>query len=112
MPAMPRSTALVTGASSGIGASYAKRLAARGHDLILVARRADRLDKLASELTSAFGVTVRSVVADLSSDDGVAQVADILASDTSIDMLVNNAGVSYLGTSMDITPEAIDTLLA
>lgn len=112
MSATPRSTALVTGASSGIGASYAKRLAARGHDLILVARRADRLEKLASELTSAFGVTVRTVIADLSSDAGVAQVADILASDNSIDMLVNNAGVSCLGATMDIAPEAIDTLLA
>ena len=112
MPVTPRSTALVTGASSGIGASYAKRLAARGHDLILVARRADRLEKLANELTSAFGVSVRTVIADLSNDAGMAEVADILASDISIDMLVNNAGVSYLGASMEIAPEAIDTLLA
>jgi uncharacterized protein len=112
MPTSTRSTALVTGASAGIGATYARRLAARGHDLILVARRADRLEKLASELTGTFGVAARAVVADLSSDAGMAEVADILTADASIDILVNNAGVSRLGTTMDLTQEAIDTMLA
>jgi short-subunit dehydrogenase len=107
-----RSTALVTGASSGIGAAYAKRLAARGHDLILVARRGDRLEQLASQLTTNFGIAVRLVVADLSSDAGVRQVAAILAADASIDLLVNNAGVTALGTSIDLPEEAIDGLLA
>ena len=107
-----RSTALITGASSGIGAAYAKRLAVRGHDLILVARRADRLGQLASQLTTNFGIAVRVVVADLSSDAGVRQVAAILAADASIDLLVNNAGVTALGTSIDLPEEAIDGLLA
>lgn len=107
-----RTTALVTGASSGIGATYAKRLAARGHDLVLVARRADRLEQLANELTGTYGVSVRAVVADLSTDAGVAQVGDILKSDTSIEILVNNAGTSPLGSSVDLPKEVIDRMIA
>lgn len=107
-----RSTALVTGASSGIGATYARRLAARGHDLILVARRADRLGHLVNDLADTYGVAVRAVVADLSTEAGVAQVGDIVKSDVSVEILVNNAGVSPLGSSTDLPQEVIDAMIA
>jgi short-subunit dehydrogenase len=85
------SLALVTGASSGIGRAYAERLAAEGHDLIVVGRRRDRLEELAASLPD---VTVRVVAADLSTDDAVDAVAAIAASEP-LTMLVNNAGVAH-----------------
>lgn len=86
-------TALITGASSGIGALYADRLARAGYDLILVARRADRLRSLANELTTRTGRSVETIAADLTKPDELAQVAAVLRTDASITMLVNNAGV-------------------
>ncbi len=83
--------ALVTGASSGIGAAFAQRLAADGYDLVAVGRRLDRLEDLAASLAS---VKVRSVAADLSTDEGVDAVAQICASEP-VTMLVNNAGVAH-----------------
>ena len=112
MPNRTPSTALVTGASSGIGAAYARRLAARGHDLILVARRAERLETLAAELTQNFGVKVRPVIADLATDAGTAEIAAILAEDASIDMLINNAGISRLGATLDLPRAALDDMVA
>lgn len=84
--------ALVTGGTSGIGAEFARQLAARGDDLILVARDRERLDAMAAELT-ALGRSVEVIVADLSSEKDTARVAARLA-DTSkpVDILVNNAG--------------------
>jgi hypothetical protein len=96
-----KKTAVVTGASSGIGAVYAQRLAARGYDLVLVARRADRLATLAEQLTKAHGVDVRVVAADLEKDADVARVEAILASDSSVQMLVNNAGLARLRSLKD-----------
>jgi short-subunit dehydrogenase len=92
-PPDSRSTALVTGASSGIGAELARALAARGHGVTLVARRADRLEKLASELTERHGVRAESIPADLSD----ASERDRLASEIegrglTVEVLVNNAG--------------------
>jgi len=86
-----RALALVTGASSGIGKAFAQRLAADGHDLIVVGRRKDRLDALAASLPD---VTVQVVAADLSTDDGVDTVAQLCA-DQPLTMLVNNAGVAH-----------------
>ena len=86
-------TALITGASSGIGAVYADRLARSGHDLILVARRADRLRALAQELTDRTGRSVEMIAADLTQPSDLARVETVLKTDASITVLVNNAGV-------------------
>lgn len=88
-----KGTALITGASSGIGAVYADRLARAGYDLILVARRADRLRSLAQSLTTRTGRSVEVVAADLTDPSDLARVEDVLRRDASITMLVNNAGV-------------------
>ncbi|NKL35136.1 SDR family NAD(P)-dependent oxidoreductase [Rhizobium leguminosarum bv. viciae] len=88
-----KGTALVTGASSGIGAVYAHRLAKRGYDLIIVARNGERLKALASGLTEETGRTVETVVADLGNTADLARVEGVLKQDRSITLLVNNAGV-------------------
>jgi short-subunit dehydrogenase len=87
-------TAVVTGASSGIGAVYAERLAARGYDLFLVARRADRLNALAGKLSAAHGARVQVMVADLAKESDLADVEAVLRRDESIRVLVNNAGAA------------------
>ena len=87
-----KGTVLITGASSGIGAIYAARFAARGHDLILVARNKDRLAALADKLTTQHGVKVRTLVADLTDRAGLSQVENVLKTDASITHLINNAG--------------------
>ena len=87
-------TALVTGASSGIGAVYADRLAARGYDLILVARRADRLNALADKLATTHGRKVQVIAADLAKENDLARIEDVLRRDESVRMLVNNAGIA------------------
>lgn len=86
-------TALVTGGTSGIGAAFARALAARGHDLVLVARDVDRLEASATELRSAHHVAVELLPADLSSREDTQRVAERLSSVTDpIEILVNNAG--------------------
>jgi short-subunit dehydrogenase len=85
-------TALVTGASAGLGAEFATQLAACGHDLVLVARDAARLDSGAERLRADHRVEVEILSADLATDDGCAAVADRLAAGD-VDLLVNNAGV-------------------
>jgi short-subunit dehydrogenase len=91
-----KGTAVVTGASSGLGKVYAERFAQRGYDLILIARRAERLESLAHTLRTAHGVAVRTLVADLSASTELEQVAATLAADSSITVLVNNAGTSTM----------------
>jgi short-subunit dehydrogenase len=87
-------TALVTGASAGLGAEFARQLAERGHNLVLVARDRDRLESAAKELGRAFDVRVEVLPADLISDAGCAAVAARLAAEVApIDVLVNNAGL-------------------
>ena len=86
-------TALITGASTGIGAIYADRLAKRGHDLILVARNGERLASLARRLANDSGRKVETVKADLTSPADLRRVEDILRTNVSISVLVNNAGV-------------------
>src|SRR3954465_420729 len=92
------SVALVTGASAGIGRAFALGLAARGHDVVLVARDAARLEQLAAELTAAHGVDTQVLAADLLTDDGVAAVAARLGyAHPAVDILVNNAGFGTFG---------------
>ena len=90
-------TALVTGASTGIGATYADRLARRGYDLILVARDQARLDALAFKLRASAKVQVETLKADLTDKAELAKVEQRLASDPSITLLVNNAGAAANG---------------
>ncbi len=97
-------TALVTGASSGIGAAIARSLAVRGFDLVLVARRADRLQALATELSSTCSVAVDVIAADLADNhaghDGCERVISGLAN-RRIDVVVNNAGAGWIGRFAD-----------
>ena len=88
-----KGTALITGASTGIGAIYADRLAKRGHDLILVARNKERLASLARRLANDTGRKVETVEADLTSPADLQRVEDILRTNAGISLLVNNAGV-------------------
>src|SRR5262245_2628447 len=88
-----KGTALVTGASSGIGAVYADRLAKRGYDLILVARNQDRLNRLADRITAESGRAVQTIVADLADRSGMYRVETVLRTNRNIAMLVNNAGL-------------------
>lgn len=92
-----RRTALVTGASSGIGAVYARRLGARGYDLILVARRKERLEELAAELERSHGVEAEILAADLSEDAGLRKVEERIARAGNLEFLVNNAGFGTRG---------------
>lgn len=105
-------TALITGASGGIGAVYAKRLAARGHDLVLVARAADKLAALADTLRANHGVSVEVIVADLTKHDQLATVARRLRDGAPIDILVNNAGAALLGGFITADAARMEDLLA
>ncbi|HEY3450335.1 MAG TPA: SDR family NAD(P)-dependent oxidoreductase [Myxococcales bacterium] len=98
--------ALVTGASSGIGEAYARRLARDGNDLVLVARRAEKLAGLAAELSKAHGVKVEPVAADLSTDEGIAAAEKVIA-DGPLDWLVSSAGFATRGHLVKVAPEKI-----
>ena len=88
--------AVITGASSGIGAVYADRLAQRGYDLLLVARRGDRLQKLAAKLEQTCGIKAETLVADLEKEADLVALEAILSGNPAIRMLVNNAGIARL----------------
>jgi short-subunit dehydrogenase len=90
-------TALITGASGGIGAVYADRLARRGYDLILVARDKSAMDKLAKSLAADTRVGIRVLPADLTVEADLHRVEKVLREDQSISLLVNNAGAATLG---------------
>ena len=91
------SKVLITGASSGIGAVYADRFAQRGYHLILVARDLQRLNNLAQQLIQTYQVGVEVIQADLTQDQDISRVEQILQQDTGIEILVNNAGMSLNG---------------
>ncbi len=105
-------TAVVTGASSGIGKVYAERLAARGYDLLLIARRSERLLAIGKELQSRYGIRVESLVADLATSNGLAQAVQKITADPSVTVLVNNAGASQVGTLAQTTPEKMLAMIA
>jgi short-subunit dehydrogenase len=105
-------TALVTGASSGIGATYADRLARRGHDLVLVARDAERLRQLGERLSHDYRVKVEVLAAELTKHDDVLAVERRLREDRSIELLVNNAGVGPKGPLLADDLDYLDSMVA
>lgn len=103
--------AMITGASSGIGVVYAQRLAKRGLNLILVARRRDRLEEIAARIRSESGRLVEIVVADLADAKDLARVEALLSTRADIDVLVNNAGLGSLGPMAKVSADALDNLI-
>lgn len=104
--------ALVTGASAGIGAVYAERLAHRGYGLILVARNRARLDDLAKRLAGESARTVEVVTADLNDKVDLSRIETLLRTDRRITMLVNSAGVSAAGPLLTSDIDAMDDMIA
>jgi uncharacterized protein len=109
-------TALITGGTSGIGAAFARAYAARGYDLVLVARNPDRLAETATILKDRYQAAVETIPADLGQRDDVQRVADRLASvEQPVEILVNNAGFAERGKLLDedITPQehALDVMV-
>lgn len=108
---MTKGTALVTGASSGIGAVYADRLAQRGYDLLLVARNATRLGELAGRIGKDHSVEVGIEAADLGTAEGVGRIATRLMNGGGVTMLVNCAGVGPRGTFLGSEPADLSELV-
>jgi short-subunit dehydrogenase len=104
-------TAIVTGASAGIGAVFARRLAEQGSDVVLVARRGERIEALAAELTAAHGVRAEALVADLAHPGDLDRVAQRVAADD-VAMLVNNAGISGYGAFAEVPPGVVAKVIA
>ncbi|TFI58506.1 SDR family oxidoreductase [Sphingomonas parva] len=109
--AIERPRALVTGASSGIGRVYAEHLARTGHDLILVARRADRLQALADALAQEHRIEIEVLPADLGESDGVETVARRIEAGARIDMLINNAGYAARARVAELDFAALEAML-
>ncbi|MEV4258646.1 SDR family NAD(P)-dependent oxidoreductase, partial [Spirillospora sp. NPDC049652] len=93
-------TALITGATTGLGAAFARRLAADGFDLVLLARNAERLAASARELHDEYGVRAEALPADLSTDEGIGRAEERLRA--GVDLLVNNAGFGNRGAFLDV----------
>ena len=108
---LTKGTALITGASSGIGAVYADRLAHRGYDLILVARDQKRLSDLAARLTAATGRKVDTLAADLTQKADVLRVEERLRSDQAITALVNNAGFGATSKLIDSKIDELENMI-
>ena len=105
-------TVLITGASTGIGATYAERFAQRGHDLVLVARDRVRLEALAVRLRTQHGIAVDMLPADLTQQADLAAVEARLRDDARIGILINNAGMAQSGGFLQQSPESVERLIA
>jgi uncharacterized protein len=111
MASLAKPAALITGASTGIGAIYADRLARRGFNLILVARDRGRLDGVAARLRSETGRAVEVLPADLARSEDVQRIEQRLRSDPAITMLVNNAGMAVTGPSINADPDRLNAII-
>ena len=106
-----RNLALVTGASSGLGAAFAERLAKDGYDLIIIARRRERLESLAQQLQASHQVNIEVLVADLSRTDDLHSVEKYIAETSSLELLVNNAGFGGYRAFIELDPDKAEELI-
>src|ERR1700755_659340 len=107
----PKGVALITGASTGIGAIYADRLAKRGYDLILVARNEQRLTAVADRLRGETGRQVTTLPADLNNSADLAKIEALLREDQKITVLVNNAGVGAVASIVQADVNAMEAMI-
>lgn len=107
-----KGTALITGASSGIGALYADRLAGQGYDLILVARNAAKLDRVAQAIRETTGRQIDTLSADLANPDDLRLVEARLANERGITMLVNNAGIGSTARALDADVDTMSAMVS
>jgi uncharacterized protein len=112
MSNLTNQTALVTGASSGIGAAYADRFAKRGYDLVLVARDRTRMETLAERLRRETGVSIDILQVDLTNAGELAQVEERLRTDTRISISINNAGASVASSFVDQSPDEMAKIIS
>lgn len=106
-----RPTALVTGASAGLGVIFARRLAAMGYDLVLVARRKERLEELAARLSTEYGICAEALPADLTSDTERKVVEERIRKDENFAFLVNNAGFGRMSLFTEDTVDGFDAMV-
>ncbi|MFH0883347.1 MAG: SDR family oxidoreductase [bacterium] len=111
MTNQPNPTALITGASSGIGEAFAHRLAERGYNLILVARRKEKLDSLAADLGSLQTIRVEVHAADLATEKGIASVEKKIGGGVRVDLLINSAGFGTTGAFHEVDIEKQSTMM-
>lgn len=104
------SIALITGASAGLGVTFARKLAQAGHDITLVARRLDRLEQVAADLEREYRVSTRTLAADLATDAGVATVVDYITATPDLTVLVNNAGFGTKGLFFEVPVDGQDQM--
>lgn len=105
-------TALITGASSGIGAIYADRLARQGYDLVLVARSGDKLEKVAASIRRDTDRKVETLTADLASAEELRMIETRVANDRSLSMLINNAGIGSTARALDADIDTMSAMVA
>ncbi len=103
---MANPVAIITGATSGIGASFARKLGARGYDLVLIGRRKERLDRLAGELQASHSILASVMISDLATLEGIQAIETLIGSTPNLDILVNNAGFGISGKFADTDIEA------